>query len=145
VQSESESVEGRVPHLVVACGDRLCALPLGGVRRVVRALDTHPLPGSAPELAGLAEFGGEPVPVLDLAMMVGAQAGPSPAFPVTVLAWVGPVHHRELVGLAVDQALEVVGLAPREILRSGEGILLGEVLVDTRPVAVLDLERLAGS
>jgi len=133
-----------VPHLVVACGDRLCALPLGSIRRVVRALETHPLPGSAPELAGLAEFGGEPVPVLDLAMMVGAQTGPSPAFPVTVLAWVGPAHHHELVGLAVDQALEVVALAPHEVLRSGDGVLLGEVLVGGSPVAVVDLERLAG-
>ena len=69
--------------LLVQAGDRLCALPLARVRRVVRALPVCPLPGSAPELLGLAEFGGEPLPVLDLATLVGAPppAGAAPPPP----------------------------------------------------------------
>ena len=59
-------------------GEYACALPLAAVRRVVRALTVHPLPGAAGELEGLAEFGGEPLPVLNLARLVNALAGSQP-------------------------------------------------------------------
>ena len=39
-------------HLLVQAGEYVCALPLVSVRRVVRSLTVHPLPGSAPELEG---------------------------------------------------------------------------------------------
>ena len=44
-------------HLLVRAGEYACALPLAQVRRVVRSLTVHPLPGAAGELEGLAEFG----------------------------------------------------------------------------------------
>jgi chemotaxis signal transduction protein len=76
-------------HLLVQAGEYVCALPLVSVRRVVRSLTVHPLPGSAPELEGLAEFGGEPLPVLNLARMVNAAPGANPSYPVTVVVWAG--------------------------------------------------------
>ncbi|HEX3532482.1 MAG TPA: chemotaxis protein CheW, partial [Thermoanaerobaculia bacterium] len=92
-------------HLLVQAGEYVCALPLGAVRQVLRSLPLHPLPGSAPELRGLAEFAGDPLPVLDLARLARAPHGANPAFPVTVVAWAGPAGARELVGLAADAAL----------------------------------------
>jgi chemotaxis signal transduction protein len=99
-------------HLLVQAGEYVCALPLIAVRRVVRALPVHPLPGSAPELQGLAEFGGEPLPVLNLARMVNAAAGANPAYPVTIVVWAGPPEAREMMGLAADAALEVADVPP---------------------------------
>ena len=123
-------------------GEYVCALPLISVRRVVRALPVHPLPGSAPELAGLAEFGGEPLPVLNLARMVNAAPGANPAYPVTVVVWVGPADSREMMGLAADAALEVADVPPAAVVMGDGGFLLGEAPIHGRVVRVLNLEAL---
>lgn len=133
------------PYLLVRSGEYLCALPLASVRRVVRALTVRPLPGSSEELKGLAEFAGEPLPVVDLARLVGAPPGANPDYPVTVVAWAGPPDARELIGLAADVALEVVELPARSVVAAGEaGVIFGETSVGDEPVRVLDLEALGG-
>ena len=129
-------------HLLVQAGEYVCALPLVSVRRVVRSLTVHPLPGSAPELEGLAEFGGEPLPVLNLARMVNAAPGANPSYPVTVVIWAGPAEAREIMGLAVDAALEVADVPPSSVVTGGGGFLLGEAPVAGRVVRVLNLEAL---
>jgi chemotaxis signal transduction protein len=129
-------------HLLVRAGEYACALPMASVRRVVRALTVHPLPGAADELEGLAEFAGEPLPVLNLGRLVHAPPGANPAYPVTVVVWVGPAEAREMVGLAADAALEVVHV-PAEALVAGDGgLLLGEAPVGGEVVRVLNLEAL---
>lgn len=129
-------------HLLVQAGEYVCALPLVSVRRVVRSLPVHPLPGSAPELSGLAEFGGEPLPVLNLARMVNAAPGANPAYPVTVVVWAGPSDAREMMGLAADAALEVVDVPTTSVVAGDGGFLLGEAPVAGKVVRVLNLEAL---
>lgn len=129
-------------HLLVQAGEYVCALPLVSVRRVVRSLPVHPLPGSAPELSGLAEFGGEPLPVLNLARMVNAAPGANPAYPVTVVVWAGPSDAREMMGLAADAALEVVDVPTASVVAGDGGFLLGEAPVAGKVVRVLNLEAL---
>jgi chemotaxis signal transduction protein len=129
-------------HLLVQAGEYVCALPLVSVRRVVSSLTVHPLPGSAPELEGLAEFGGEPLPVLNLARMVNAAPGANPSYPVTVVIWAGPAESREIMGLAVDAALEVADVPSTSVVAGGGGFLLGEAPVAGRVVRVLNLEAL---
>lgn len=129
-------------HLLVRAGEFVCALPLTSVRRVVRALPLHPLPGAAPELKGLAEFGGEPLAVLDLARLVSAPPGANPACPVTIVAWAGPSDGRDLVGLAADAALEVVDVPPGSTVGGDGGLVLGEASVGGEVVRVLDLAAL---
>lgn len=121
-----------------------CALPLAAVRRVVKALPVHRLPGAASELSGLAEFAGEPLPVLDLALLVGAAPGANPAYPVTVICWAGGHGDaRELVGLAADTAVEVVPVNPADVVAVEGGFTSGEVRVGEQVVRVLDLVALA--
>lgn len=129
-------------HLLVRAGEYACALPLEMVRRVVRALTVHPLPGAAGELEGLAEFGGEPLPVLSLARLVNAPAGPNPSYPVTVVVWVGPSEAREMVGLSADTALEVVHVSADSIVSGDGGLLLGEAPLGGEVIRVLNLEAL---
>ncbi len=122
------------PYLLVRLGARVAALPALAVRRVVRGARLHPLPGAGPGLVGLAEFAGEPLAVLDLAQLLGAERGSSrPA--VTVVTWLGSGSDRELVGLGVDDAIEVTELDPA-------ALALGQALVGGRPVVVVDTERL---
>lgn len=144
-QSGSQSVRGGLStgsHLLVQAGEYVCAIPLVSVRRVLRALPIHALPGSAPELEGLAEFGGEPLPVLNLARMVNAAPGANPAYPVTIVIWAGPPESREMMGLAADAALEVADVPPSSIVTGDGGFLLGEAPVAGRVVRVLNLEAL---
>jgi chemotaxis signal transduction protein len=129
-------------HLLVQAGEYVCALPLRSVRRVVRALPVHPLPGAAAELKGLAEFAGEPLPVLDLARLAGAPPGAHPAYPVTIVAWAGPDDARELIGLAADAALEVAEVSLAAVVGGDGGFILGEAPVGNQVVRVLHLEAL---
>ncbi len=142
----SEGTKGRTrsegTHLLVRAGEYACALPLAQVRRVVRSLTVHPLPGAAGELEGLAEFGGEPLPVLNLARLVRAPQGANPAYPVTVVVWVGPADAREMIGLSADAALEVVHVVAGSIVAGDGGFLQGEAPVGGEVVRVLNLEAL---
>lgn len=131
-----------VAHLLVRAGDGVCALPLAGVRRVVKAVVVHRLPGAAPELLGLAEYAGEPLAVLDLARLVGAASGANPTHPVTVVVAAGPPGGEELVGLAADAALEVVAIEPSAIADGGGGAAGGEAVVAGEVVRVVDLAGL---
>lgn len=136
---------GTVRCLLIQAGDCLCAIPLTQLRRVVRALVTQPLPGSAPELLGLAEFAGEPLPILDLATLIGASPVATPAFPVTVIAWAGPPDRREAIGLAADAALELAELSVAQMTLAGDGVLQGDAVMAGRPARVLNLEALGAS
>jgi hypothetical protein len=75
--------------------------------------------------------------VLDLGRMLGLEAAGGTTPSVTVVAWVGAPAERELVGLAVDEALEVADLEVAAAIAGG-----GELLVGDRPVRLIDLERL---
>jgi len=123
-----------VAHLVVRVGDTLAAIPARGVRRVVRGVRLHGLPGGGEGLLGLAEFAGEPLAVLELAPLLGLERSETPPA-VTVVAWVGANEERELLGLGVDEALEVAELAR-------EDFAAGSALVRGRSVQLVDLESL---
>jgi purine-binding chemotaxis protein CheW len=140
--SDSRRARREGTHLLVRAGEYACALPLAAVRRVVRALAVHPLPGAAGELEGLAEFGGEPLPVLNLARLVNASPGANPSYPVTVVVWVGPPEARESIGFTADAALEVVHVAPDSIVAGDGGFLQGEAPVGGEVVRILNLEAL---
>ena len=68
--------QGPVPEaagelsLLARAGAHLCAIPLGAVAEVMRALPIHHLAGAPPFIAGLAVVRGAPVPVVDLAALL---------------------------------------------------------------------------
>ncbi len=144
-EPQGETVRGEATHLLVRAGEYVCALPLAAVRRVMRALPLYPLPGAAPELKGLAEFSGDPLPVLDLARLARAPQGANPAWPVTVVAWAGSGAGRELVGLAADAALAVARLDAAQVVGGDGRLVAGEALVAGQVVRVIDLQALGDS
>ncbi len=132
-------------YLLVQAGEQECALPLDRVRRVVRALPVHPLPGAPPVLLGLAEYGGEPLPVLDLARLLAAPPGGGGSAPVIVVIAAGARGATELVGLAADAALDIADVPASDLSGGDRGLVAGEVLLAGRPVRVLDLGALGAA
>lgn len=127
--------------LTLRAGDAWCALPLPRVRRVIKSLKLHPLPGAGPEIAGLAEVDGEPLVILSLERLLDAPAGPAAEFPVTLLVEAGP-DMNEVVGLVADEAGDIVRLDAAAIAGPSRGLVRGEARHERGLVRVLDLSAL---
>ena len=68
----SERVSVPVKTLVVRAQAYLCALPLELLVETMRPLPVEPLAGVPPFVRGMSIIRGEPTPVIDLAMLLGA-------------------------------------------------------------------------
>lgn len=123
-------------HLIVRVGGSLCALPADRVRRVVRNVSPHPVPGAEPPLLGLAQFGGEPMAVIDCGLLLDEVRSDGAAELVVAVRLTGGA----LVGLAVDEA---VGMAQIDVRPGDEGRLVsGHSELGGRTVRVLDSDAL---
>ena len=132
------------PHerfLLVRTGSMSCAFPTSDVVRVVRRLRCFAVPGSQPHLVGLAQYGGEPLPVLDLQVL--AEGGVSNArHRSTVILGRGRTRGQSVLGLAVDEVLRVVHL-PRKIGGAPDAGFAGEtVKLEGEEVRVLNTQEL---
>ena len=125
--------------LLVRAGDSWCALPLQRVRRVLPASPLHPLPGAEAQIAGLAEVDGEPLVVLDLEKLLGAPTGAGAELPVTLLVATGAADDTEIVGLAADEAGDLVGLPEDAIAGPADGVVRGTAEANGKLVRILDL------
>ncbi len=99
---------GKESCLTVRLGSTLYAIPAGRVQRVIRALAIHPVPQAPSEVLGLAAVGSEPVLVLDLASLAGHGTFNPGEHPLIVVVRAGSGEHSRTVGLAVDDALQLV-------------------------------------
>lgn len=86
-------------RLLFHLGSRSLSLPLEQVSEVLRSRTITPLPGSPPELLGLAGLRGTLVPVYRLTDLMGISAPPL-AGPL----WILIVPQPQLVGLALEAA-----------------------------------------
>jgi purine-binding chemotaxis protein CheW len=135
--------------LVCRAGAGLCALPLGPVIEIMRPLPIEPVAAPPPGLRGLSVIRGVPVPVLDLAALMGEPgasvgrlvtatvAGRKIAFAVDTVLGVRQIdaaHLAELPPLLRDSARDAVaaiGTLDAELLLLLEtGKLLPEGLFD---------------
>jgi len=135
---------GSARYLIVRAGTTLYDLPVGRIRRILRALAVHPLAGSVPALLGLGQLGGEPIGVLDLGRLVNPKAVPSEPG-VSVVVRVGPAEGPETVALAVDDALEIVAPPAGAVAPVDERLVIGEVGIRGGVARILDLSQLGGS
>lgn len=71
-RSDGMDVSSRKQVLVVQTGARFCALPLEIVEEIMRPLPTESIPDMPPFLKGLAIVRGAPLPILDLAKLLGS-------------------------------------------------------------------------
>jgi chemotaxis signal transduction protein len=141
VNQERTRTNGHGRFLLVRSGSLTCALPASEVVRVVRRLNFHPVPGSQPRLLGLAQYGGEPLPVLDLHALIERTSSRSRQRPTVILGR-GRKRGRSVVGLAVDEVLRVAELDERPDLNSEAGIVAATGSIDGQSVLVLNTGRL---
>jgi len=132
------------PHerfLLVRTGSLNCALPTADVVRVVRRLRCYAVPGSRSHLVGLAQYGGDPLPVLDLHVLV--ERGVSSArHHSTVILGRGRRRGHSVLGLAVDEVLRVVDLPLRAATDSDSDLVGETVEFEGEEVKVLNTQQL---
>ncbi len=133
---------GRERFLLLRTGSGLNAIPVRRVRRVRRNLLLHPVPGSDARLVGLAQHRGEPLTVLDLGVLVDGDEQLSEGQPITVVARAGAAENPETIGLAVDEAVDLVTIDEATITVLSEGLVAGETVVGSELVRILDLGAL---
>ena len=138
------------PLLVCTAGGLWFALPVLGVERIVLLSDAAPVPGAPPALHGLMPGEGEPIAVLDPAVLFGREATLPPADACVLIAREeggNGALARALLVDGIERELEVgegdVVAPPRGAWFAAEWIA-GLVRIDEGLVAVLDLPVLLG-
>ncbi len=118
---------------------------MASVRRVIRNLVVYPVPGSTPAFLGLAQLGGEPFPVLDLATAMSEERAAGGTRRLTIVVRGEHGDGPGLVGLAVAEAVGIrrVSVAETAADEGGEG---GDtVSIDGETVWLVDVQRVCAS
>lgn len=129
--------------LIVRSGVSRCALPTEDVVRVVRDLTWHPVPGSRLHFLGLAQYGGEPLPVLDLhAIVEGTPSGGRHRS--TIILGRGRERIHSLVGVAVEEVLRVADLVEPAPLAAESELVTEAIEIDGEALKIVNTKRLLG-
>jgi len=129
--------------VLVRTGSVRCAFPASDVVRVVRHLRCYAVPGSRSHFIGLAQYGGDPLPVLDLHTLVEGGA-PSARRQAMVILGRGRRRRRSVLGLAVDEVLQVLELPEGIVLGPGSALVADTVEIDGGTVKVVNTGQLLG-
>jgi purine-binding chemotaxis protein CheW len=97
-----------VPILQFQLGGRMYGLPIEDVVEVAAMVELLPLPGSPPEVLGVANRHGAVLPMLDLRRVFGVEAVPVNSASVFVVS----VHGDRQAGLMVDTVERVAYVHP---------------------------------
>ena len=133
--------EGHGRFLLVRTGNLSCALPASDVLRVVRRLRCHAVPGSRSRLVGLAQYGGDPLPVLDLQVLVEHGVS-NTRHHSTVILGRGRKRGHTVLGLAVDEVVRVVNLPLGDVADSDTDFVGETVYFEGEEVKVLNTQQL---
>jgi purine-binding chemotaxis protein CheW len=130
-------------YLLLDVAGTACALPRGAVAEVLPLPDLHNPPTASGWLAGFLNLGGVPVPVIDLAALLGLR--PVAAAPGLYAHLV--LMQAEAVAYLVDRASDLVTVPEAAIRPTGEadtlnGCVAAELVLGERLVHALAPERL---
>ncbi len=125
--------------LTVTAGDRRFGIPLGSVREIVRDLRLVPLAGAPDHVVGLAGYRGEPLAVVALAVLAGANVTTGAPGPVVVV----DLGAEGSVGLAVDNVTGVRRVASD--MTDGTRGAFTRAATDAAEIEVLDVDGLRTS
>lgn len=119
---------------------RVVGVELGTVREIIPARRPTRLPGAGPYVSGLVNVRGTIVTVIDLAARLGRGDAPAAGTGSIVLI----EHGAKLVGVAVDEVLDVRRTAELELETEAEALVPGGAVravgrLDGEVVALLDI------
>ena len=109
------------PFLILRLGALRCALPLLHVVETMRPLPARPLPKAPEFVGGVSVIRGEPLPVVDLALLLGAAAGKPGRFVVVRSGG-------RKVALAVEAVVGICAVASETL--AGVPLLLSKAPAD---------------
>jgi purine-binding chemotaxis protein CheW len=145
---ENPIEENTLFHLVTFRLDRQrYALPIGSIKQVIEMVTITPVPQVQASVAGVINFHGAAIPVIDLRQHLGMQKMPLMLHTPILMVYLS----ERLMGLIVDEVLSVSELPsdhvihPRDILPEGLGnpsLLLGLFYIESNPVILLDIKHL---
>lgn len=130
-------------YLLLDVAGTPCALPRAAVAEVLPLPELHAPPAAGGWLTGFLNLSGTPIPVIDLAALLGVRADPSPAGLYAHLVLV----QGAAVAYLVDRVADFV-TAPESAIRPAvedgtlNGCVAAELALDERLVHVLAPERL---
>jgi purine-binding chemotaxis protein CheW len=122
----------RREHLLVQIGDERYGLPVDRVLEVLRRPTLTPVPGAPSVVLGLHNLRGQALAVLDLAALLDLAAPVPRAYAVVV------EDGERQAGLAVDAALDVVGL-DGSTDQEAPGDLIVSALHDDAQIGLIDV------
>lgn len=111
-----------VLHLVVQLGRDRYVLAASQVLEIITVVRLKPLPGAPIGVAGLMNYRGSAVPVVDLALVAtGTPVSPTTAARIVVLQFPVPSRpgEHDALGLLVAAAHDTVRLDPQDFVDSG--------------------------
>jgi purine-binding chemotaxis protein CheW len=130
-------------YLLLDVAGTTCALPRGAVAEILPLPDLHTPPAAGGWLTGFLNLGGAPVPVIDLAALLGLHpAVPAPSVYAHLVLMQG-----EAVAYLVDRVADLMTV-PESAIRPAEeagtlnGCVAAELVLDERLVHALAPERL---
>lgn len=116
--STTEHANGQL--VLVRLADRHYAIPIDTVREILPFRRPTRLPGAPAHVAGLLNVRGTIVTVLDLGARLGGRAAARPGGAVVLVE-----HGTKVVGVAVDEVVDVRQLADLEMETDGAEIAAG--------------------
>lgn len=129
-QLSGEHSHAAVKALIVRAHTYLCALPLEHVIETMRPLPVEPLAGTSPFVRGMSIIRGEPTPVIELAVLLGAPSE-SPLRFMTVRAG------GKQVALSVGAVARIFDLDPR-VMGGLPPLLRGASADFVKSIGILD-------
>jgi purine-binding chemotaxis protein CheW len=126
----SDAAVGRL--LLFRVGTLICAADLDVVREILPRLETTRIPGAMPFVAGLVNVRGQLVTVVEAWRALGQADGGGMAETAGTTILVTAGEQRRLLGLAVDEVVDLMAVAPgdlepREALAGVDPILVRAV------------------
>ncbi|MEO6276302.1 chemotaxis protein CheW [Roseateles sp.] len=123
--------------LLVQLGKDRYALDIGQVTAVLPRLDMKAVPRAPPAVAGLCNYRGAPVPVIDLSeLTLGRPASSRLSTRIVLVHFPDPAGGPQLLGLLAEQATQTLRREPADFVPAGvdpDGAsYLGPVTSDAR-------------
>jgi purine-binding chemotaxis protein CheW len=110
VTAEKHVAKNTHQVLLVKMGEVLACIGLESVERTFSLVALQTMPGGAPYVAGIMNFAGSSLPVIDLAIRLGLPSAPyKPDTPIVVCA-----HEGQRVGLIVMDIIGIQNLQEQE-------------------------------
>jgi chemotaxis-related protein WspB len=134
--------------LLLKIGQDRYALPANRMIEVVPLVSLKKIPQALPGVAGIFNYHGQPVPVIDLSdLTIGMPCQPRVSTRIILVNYPDAAGQKQILGLMAEQASETIQRGKADFFSAGIAVktapYLGSVLMDRRGIIqCLEIEKL---